>query len=163
MKSAFAILMEEFCKFRFVDGHGHGRGREDDIVSRGMLFKEGDLVLEGDRTGIGRCWWREQACVCRRIECGWVWGGQLASAYAADRFVRWGTVFPVVDLAGSDIYKLMRRWTGGKAKQTKHSPAAVHDIPLNGFAFRTRLELFAEIRFWLLAIRTEPMGLTMNV
>jgi hypothetical protein len=99
--------------------------------------------------------------VCRRIKCGWFWGGQLGSTFAADGFVRWGTVFPVVDLAGSDIYKLMR-WTG-RGKQTKHSPAAVHDIPLNGFAFCTRLELFVEIRFWILAIRTEPLALTMNM
>ena len=99
MKSAFAILTEELCEFGFVDDYGHGHGREDDIVKRGILFEEGDLVLEGDGTGIGRCWRREQACLCRRIKCGWFWGGQLGSTYAADGFVRWGTVFPVVDLA----------------------------------------------------------------
>jgi hypothetical protein len=48
-------------------------------------------------------------------------------------------------------------------ERAKNSPAAVHDVPLNGFAFCTRLELFGEIQFWILAVRADPMALTMNV
>jgi hypothetical protein len=88
-----------------------------------VLFEEGDLVLEGDRTMVRGCWWWEQAGPCGFIEGGWFWGRQLRGTYAADGLVRWSTVFPIVDLAGSDIHRIgeERRWEG---ESKKSSPAA---------------------------------------